>query len=131
MKHVKEYEVEGVRADAPFARTLKHLIAPWTVAAETMWVGMSKVDPDSRSNPHSHDHQEEIFYVVAGRGEIQVGDEHEAIGPGSVVVVPLTLVHSLINRGDETLKVLSIVSPPFEKSDFETRHQLAGETEDS
>lgn len=125
MKHVKEHEVDGVRAEAPYARTLKHLIAPWTVAAERMWVGMSKVDPGSRSNPHSHDHQEEVFYVVSGRGEIQVGDEFAEVESGSVVVVPPTVIHSLINGADETLKVLSIVSPPFEKTDFDTRHRLS------
>jgi len=125
MKHVKEHEVEGVRASAPYARTLKHLVAPWTVAAERIWVGMSKVDPGSRSNRHSHDRQEEIFYVVGGHGEIEVGEEKEAVEPGSIVVVSPTLSHSLINTGDETLKVLSIVSPPFEKSDFEQRHRLS------
>ncbi len=125
MKHVKEHEVEGVRADPPYARTLKHLIAPWTVGAERMWVGMSKVDPSSRSNPHSHAHQEEIFFVVSGRGEIVVGSERASVEPGSVVVVPPTITHSLVNGGDETLKVLSIVSPPFDKSEFETQHRLA------
>jgi mannose-6-phosphate isomerase-like protein (cupin superfamily) len=125
MKHVKEHEVDGVRAAPPYARTLKHLVAPWTLPAEKMWVGMSKVDPGSCSNPHSHERQEEIFYVVGGRGEIEVGDEKEAVEPGSIVVVPPTLIHSLINTGDETLKVLSVVSPPFEKSDFEQRHRLA------
>jgi mannose-6-phosphate isomerase-like protein (cupin superfamily) len=127
MKHVKEHEVEGVRAAPPYARTLKHLVAPWALPAERMWVGMSKVDLGSRSNRHSHDQQEEIFYVVSGRGEIEVGEEKQAVEPGSIVVVPPTLSHSLINTGDETLKVLSVVSPPFEKSDFEQKHKLVAE----
>lgn len=125
MKHVKEHEIAGVRADPPYARTLKHLVAPWTLQSDRVWVGMSKVDPDSRSNPHSHKMQEEVFYVVSGRGEIEVDDESEKVEPGSVVLVPPMAVHSLINTGDETLKVLSIVAPPFQRSDFDEVHMLS------
>jgi mannose-6-phosphate isomerase-like protein (cupin superfamily) len=124
MKHVKEHEVEGIRASPPYARTLKHLAAPWTIGTQNLWIGMSKVDPGSRSNPHHHDVQEEVFYVVSGHGEIEVGNEREPIEPGSVIVVPPGMTHSLINTGDETLKVFSAVAPPFEQRDFETRHRL-------
>ena len=129
MKHIREHEVEGVRAPEPHARTLKHLAAPWTVGSQHMWVGMSKVDPGSSSNPHHHDVQEEIFFVVSGHGEIVVDDERAAVEPGSVVVVPPGATHCLINTGDETLKVLATVSPPFEQRDFDTRHQLGGVNE--
>ena len=124
MKHVKEHEVEGVRAPAPHARTLKHLAAPWTIGSQNLWVGMSKVDPGSSSNPHHHDVQEEIFFVVSGHGKIVVDGEEAIVEPGSVVVVPPGSEHYLVNTTDETLKVLAAVSPPFEQKDFETRHKL-------
>ncbi|HVB54134.1 MAG TPA: cupin domain-containing protein [Candidatus Acidoferrales bacterium] len=125
MKHIREYEVKGVRASAPYARTLKHLIAPWTVPGERMSVTMAKVDLGSRSNPHSHAEQEEMFFVISGRGWIEVGEERERVEAGSVVLVPPGVTHSLVNEADETFKVLSVVSPPFDKDDFAKQHLLA------
>ena len=124
MKHVREHEVEGFRAPAPHARTLKHLAAPWTIGSQNLWLGMSKIDPGSSSNPHHHDVQEEIFYVVSGHGQIVVGEERADVEPGSVVVVPPGQTHYLVNTSDETLKVLAAVAPPFEQRDFEAQHKL-------
>jgi quercetin dioxygenase-like cupin family protein len=124
MKHIREHEVSGVRIPAPHARTLKHLIAPWTVGSTRMWVGMTKIDPRSRSNRHKHPDQEEIFYVVSGHGQITVGIENDSIGPGSLILVPPGVEHVLFNDSDETLKVLSVVSPPFERAEFVRQHAI-------
>jgi quercetin dioxygenase-like cupin family protein len=126
MKHIREHEVSGVHIEAPHARTLKHLVAPWTVGSSRMWVGMTKIEPRSRSNRHKHPGQEEIFYVISGRGQITVGIENDSIEPGSLILVPPGVEHVLFNDGDETLKVLSMVSPPFERSEFDLQHGIVG-----
>ncbi len=122
MKHLKEHEVEGERMPPPHARTIKHLAAPWTMGTRNLWLGVSKVDPGSSSNEHSHDDQEEIFYVIAGHGRIRVGGEEEPIEPGSCIYIPMNTPHQLINTADETLKVLSVASPPFVPDKFKAVH---------
>ncbi len=124
MKHVREHEVAGVRAPAPNARTLKHLAAPWTIGSQNLWMGLSEIDPGSSSNPHAHERNEEVFYVVDGEGVVEVDDERVDVAPGSVVVVPPGQVHRLVNRGARTLKVLCCAAPPFDKTDFEAKHKL-------
>ena len=122
MKHIKEHEVVGERFEAPYARIIKHLAAPWTLDTTKLWLGVSEVDPGSKSNPHTHDDAEEIFYVVSGYGRIRVGAEEEDIGPGSCIFVPIGEKHQLINSGDETLKIIGATAPPFELEDFEVVH---------
>ena len=122
MKHVREHEIGGISMPQPHARTLKHLVAPWTSGSERVWIGMSKIDPRSTSNRHSHPDKEEIFYVISGRGEIAVGWERDTIEPGSVIVVPPGSEHQLFNDSDETLKVLSVVAPAFDASEFKNQH---------
>ena len=124
VKHIREHEVPGTRMPEPYARTLKHLVAPWTLGSTRMWVGMTKIDPGSRSNRHKHPDHEEVFYVVSGHGQITVGIESDSIEPGSLILVPPGLEHVLFNDGDETLKVLSVVSPPFERSEFDLQHAV-------
>ena len=124
MEHVRTDDVPGERADAPYSRTLKHLAAPWTMGTEHLWVGMSEIDPGSRSNRHSHPN-EEVFFVVAGRGRAVVDTEEVDVGPGSVVLVPSGETHQLVNTGDEPLQVLCSAAPAFDKRDFEVAHLLA------
>lgn len=123
MKHVKEHEVKGERFEAPSARIIKHLAAPWTMETRNLWLGVSKVDPMSNSNPHTHMDAEEVFYVVSGHGQVRVGDEKEDIEPGSCIYIPPGVEHQLINTNDETLKVVAVTSPPFTPTSFDDAHK--------
>jgi mannose-6-phosphate isomerase-like protein (cupin superfamily) len=40
--------------------------------------------------PHTED---EVYYIVQGQGQIQVGEEHTAVGPGSIVFVAANVEH--------------------------------------
>lgn len=59
---------------------------------------------------HSHADMDETIYVVAGDGDVKVGDSTIAIGPGSITVVPRGLRHSIDRRGKNPLIVLSTLS---------------------
>jgi NAD(P)-dependent dehydrogenase (short-subunit alcohol dehydrogenase family)/mannose-6-phosphate isomerase-like protein (cupin superfamily) len=124
VEHVRAEQVAGERAPPPHARTLKHLVSPWTAGSRNLWVGMSEIDPGSSSNRHSHQ-SEECFFVVDGSGTVEVGDERERIAAGSLVLVPPDVPHRLVNdRRDCTLRILCCAAPPFERPDFDARHRL-------
>jgi mannose-6-phosphate isomerase-like protein (cupin superfamily) len=40
--------------------------------------------------PHTED---EVYYVISGRGRVTVGDDVRAVGPGSTVFVAATVPH--------------------------------------
>jgi mannose-6-phosphate isomerase-like protein (cupin superfamily) len=46
-------------------------------------------EPD-RQSPHTED---EVYYVISGRGQIRVGDEDRPVGPGSTVFVATGVPH--------------------------------------
>ncbi|MGD0985757.1 MAG: cupin domain-containing protein [Acidimicrobiales bacterium] len=123
MIHVREADLDGVRVPTPHSRTIKHAIAPWGQGSEAIWVGFALVDEGSTSNRHHHDN-EEIFIVMEGEGRICVGDESVEVAPGSVVRVPPTTDHQLVNRGEGVFKVAAIASPAFEKSYFDIIHLI-------
>lgn len=130
MKHIRAHETDGIRAPAPHARTLKHLIAPWTVGSANIWVGLSEVDPCSSSNSHSHPN-EEVFFVVSGYGEVVVDGQCEEVGPGSAVLVPGNAEHQLVNTSQEVLRVLCSAAPAFDRSVFDQAHNLDEQREES
>ena len=48
---VQEQDVIGDRTEAPYARVVKHLVAPWNAGSSKIWMGITVVDPGSASNP--------------------------------------------------------------------------------
>jgi mannose-6-phosphate isomerase-like protein (cupin superfamily) len=63
--------------------------------------------PDEQ-RPHAED---EVYYVVEGRGRIQVADEDRAVDPGTVVFVAAGVDHHFHDI-EETLGVLVFWAPP-------------------
>jgi uncharacterized cupin superfamily protein len=72
-------------------------------------VNFIRVPPGKESFVH-HVHlvDEEWMYVLSGRGELRIGDERFAVGPGDFAgFPPRTLAHHLRNTGSEDLVYLS------------------------
>ena len=64
-------------------------------------------EPDPQQ-PHTED---EIYYIVSGRGEIQVADENAAIQPGSAIFVGTGVDHRF-HSITEDLIILVVFAPP-------------------
>jgi mannose-6-phosphate isomerase-like protein (cupin superfamily) len=65
----------------------------------------------SKAPPHTHTYEEAI-YIVDGEGIAHVEDRPEPIRTGSSVFLPPGTPHCLENRGERTLKLLGVFSPP-------------------
>lgn len=124
MKIVREQEIHGDHIEAPNKRVIKHLSAPWTLGSRNLWVGTSTVEPGNETNAHSHDDNEEVFYCVSGSGLMIVDGEKQDYTPGTVVYCPPGSVHQVVNTGNEPLKSVCSVSPPFEVQQFRNDHDM-------
>lgn len=125
MKIVKEHEVKGDYVAPPYERIIKHLAAPWTMGTKNIALGLSKIKVGSKTNAHSHDVEEEVFYIISGRGKIIVGGEESDVEPGSCIYIPRNTVHQVVNTHDETLNLLWSMSPPLEVGKFRRIHKLS------
>ena len=66
---------------------------------------------------HAHAREDEIFYVLSGRGVLRLGDSVQEIGPGDCVSCPAGhgVAHQIANPFDEDLVYLGIgVNDPHE-----------------
>ncbi len=61
--------------------------------------------------PHGED---EVYYVVSGRGRVSVGDDDREVGPGSIVFVGATVPHRFHDITEEL--VLFVAFGPAEGS---------------
>jgi mannose-6-phosphate isomerase-like protein (cupin superfamily) len=58
--------------------------------------------------PH---HEDELYYVVRGRAQMQVGSEHAEVSAGSVIFVEAEQEHRFYDISEE-LEVLVFFAPP-------------------
>ena len=70
-----------------------------------------------RTAPHYHPVCEEIYYLLAGRGRMQVEDDIRPVAPGDAVAIPPGKRHQITNIGDETLRFLCCCAPAYEHED--------------
>jgi hypothetical protein len=59
---------------------------------------------------HVHDRADEIVYVVAGEGAVQIGDETMPVRAGSLIVVPNGSGHGFERRGRNPLIIVSTLT---------------------
>jgi quercetin dioxygenase-like cupin family protein len=68
-----------------------------------------ELEPGEHLGSHT-DSAEEILFIVAGKGEATIGDEHVTAEAGTLAVVPALVPHSVKNIGEETLRVVGFFS---------------------
>ncbi len=114
------YKISDVKdwwKEKPDGKFLSVLISPHNSSSKNVSIGVVVLEPGVESDEHSHkDGVEEIFFVISGNGEIQVGEDIKQIEPEMVIFGDAGKPHRLHNSGEEVLKVLWILSPPGEES---------------
>jgi mannose-6-phosphate isomerase-like protein (cupin superfamily) len=68
----------------------------------------SSLQPGSSYGDHPHTGDEEVYFIVEGRGIMQVDGEEQEVGPGDAILTQPGSHHSLRNTGDGPLKVLVV-----------------------
>jgi mannose-6-phosphate isomerase-like protein (cupin superfamily) len=66
--------------------------------------------PAGGTDPQSAHNEDELYYVVSGRGRMKVGSQHDTVMQGSVIFVPARLEHQFYDITEE-LTVLVFFAP--------------------
>lgn len=70
-----------------------------------------EIQPRGEIAPHLHRGQSDSFYVLEGEVEFRVGDEVVTATPGTFVLSPAGVVHSLRNAGEQPARLLNLHVP--------------------
>ncbi|WP_206306909.1 cupin domain-containing protein [Streptomyces sp. F001] len=77
------------------------------------------IEPGRLIPPHVHSREDEFTYVLQGRVGARVGDHEATAGPGSYIIKPREILHTVWNAGPEPARVLEIISPAGFEGFFE------------
>ncbi len=69
-----------------------------------------EIPPGGAPPLHQHDDMEQIFYVLEGRGRLEIGEESEdfLVGPGDVVRIPPATLHTIHCLGTTALRYIAV-----------------------
>ncbi len=71
------------------------------------------IEPNKAPPSHKHNDTEQIFYILEGRGVLEIGNKKatnhtETVYPGEVVRIPPRTYHTIHCQGNQPLKYLAI-----------------------
>ncbi len=97
-------------------------VAPIQATAFSM--GQVTIEPHGGQVPWHNHEQEEVYFMLEGRGEMCVGEERQTIKSGQAVYIPSNVFHQLTNLGDTPLRMIYCYGPAGEVAHW--RQELAG-----
>ena len=90
---------------------------------------IEEVSPVGGGPPlHVHRHEDEVFYVLEGEVEFQLGDQRFRAKAGSTAFLPRDIPHTFRNVGRIPSKVLVVIIPARFVGFFDEVHALTKPT---
>jgi len=96
---------------------IRELLAHRNSCIRNQTLAEARLPARAATTPHRHLKTEEIYYVLAGRGWMQVGPDGREVGPGDAIAIPPGAWHQITNTGTEVLKFLCCCAPGYEHED--------------
>ncbi len=88
------------------------LLATDAIGARHVDVRIVRLAPSGPPGPyHSHDHSENIYWILSGRGRLTVEGEERFVDKDDVVFIPPHTRHALSAAGSDTLCLVEIFAP--------------------
>ncbi len=108
----RETQVPFTTKDGSTIRSLLDLsnapVARQSLAEATLAAGAA-------TDRHYHRHSEEFYYLLGGRGLMELDGEQREVGPGDAILIPAGAWHQI--RALEPLRFLCCCAPPYAHED--------------
>ena len=92
--------------------TIKWLVTPHLDEGAGLTTGEVIIYPGQGHAPHQHPGEEEVIYVISGKGSQTVGDgEAFDIAEGDAIYIPRDTLHSTYNTTWSPLRLVVVYTP--------------------
>jgi len=96
---------------------IRELLAHRNSCIRRQSLAEARLPVGASTTPHRHPDTEEIYYIVAGNGRMQIEREVCDVRPGDAIAIPPDTPHQITNTGDVTLQLLCCCVPAYEHDD--------------
>ena len=96
----------------PARRRTQNLVGGMSpIQAKSFSMGYVTLEPNGGQVPWHNQEQEEVYFILEGKGEMCLGEERMEMTGGQAVFIPPGVFHQLTNIGDEPLKMIYVYGP--------------------
>lgn len=96
---------------------IRELLAHRNSCIRNQSLAEARLPVGAATAPHYHPLCEEIYYLLAGTGRMQVEGEIREVAPGDAIAIPPGARHQISNTGSEPLRFLCCCAPAYEHDD--------------
>jgi len=97
---------------AHFSAFSKMLVHPTNADTRYFDFRISSYQPKGYAEVHVHEVAENIYYILQGRGIVELDGEKRLVEPHMVIHIPPGVRHGIFNTGLEDLVFVVVASPP-------------------
>lgn len=113
-------EVRSRDDAAPFTTadgsTIRVLLDAASGGAANQSLAEAALEPGQATERHYHAATEEIYVLLEGAADMEVGGERRAVGRGDAVLIPPGACHQ-IQAGETGVRFLCCCAPPYREDD--------------
>ena len=104
---------------------IRELLAHRNSAIRNQSLAEARLPPGGATAPHFHPQAEEIYYLLEGRGRMQIEAEVCEVGPGDAIAIPPGLRHQITAIGDGNAALSLLLRPRLRTHRHRDGRQLA------
>ncbi len=103
-------EVDWIEAPGHFSAFSKLLVNE-SHGSKYFDFRISSYQPKGYCEAHTHQHAENIYYILRGSGIVELDGKRQRVSPGTVIFIPPKVKHAILNTGFEDLIFIVAASP--------------------
>lgn len=101
--HIKNLEKTAMQND-----TFRTVIA----SSKHTQVVVMDVKPGEDIGLETHPNEDQVLYLISGKGEVLLNGQKSEFNTGDCVIVPAGMEHNFTTVGDQSMKIITTYSPP-------------------
>jgi mannose-6-phosphate isomerase-like protein (cupin superfamily) len=102
-------EVRERMRDGTGSVEIVHIYRAEELRGKTRLFARLRLPPGSSIGFHTHDGEEEVYYILQGAATVMEQGVTSSVGPGDAVLTGGGGGHSIANKGDEQLELLAVI----------------------
>ncbi|HOQ75440.1 MAG TPA: cupin domain-containing protein [Thermoclostridium sp.] len=111
LKRVEEMkkEIRERMRDGKGSVELQHVFIQDELTGKCRLFARVTLKPGCSIGTHTHDREEEIYYIISGTATVDDNGEIRTLRPGDAVLTGNGAYHSIENAGDEDLVLMAVI----------------------
>jgi mannose-6-phosphate isomerase-like protein (cupin superfamily) len=112
-------EIRRYAEQAPFTTkdgsTIRSLLDRANAPVANQSLAEATLPPGAATERHYHGVSEEFYYILEGKGLMEIDGDERVVGPGDAILIPARAWHQITAEG--SMRFLCCCAPPYAHED--------------